>query len=136
MLHLPVDCRRELEAWARESYPEEGCGLLLGRRDGGARVLRVRRGRNINTGRARDRYELDPLDYLAAENEAAAAGLELVGVWHTHPDHPARPSETDREYAWPGWSYLILAVGPTGVTEARSWTLDRERRFREEEVTS
>jgi proteasome lid subunit RPN8/RPN11 len=124
VLQLPLPVCAELEALASVGYPNESCGLLVGRgHDGACAVVRLRRARNLNTERARDRYELDPADYLAAEREAETAGLGVVGIWHTHPDHPARPSATDREWAWPGWSYLILSVGRDGVTEMRSWRL-------------
>lgn len=135
MLHMPTEQRGQLSAWAQEIYPDEGCGLLLGRRDGeAAHVRRVRRARNLNSKRARDRYELDPRDYLAAEKEAAEAGLEVIGIWHTHPDRSARPSPVDEKAAWAGWSYVILAVTSTGVHELRSWRLAARRGFTEEAV--
>jgi proteasome lid subunit RPN8/RPN11 len=135
-VRLPQRLRSRLEAWAREGYPEESCGLLLGRHDGElVRVERVTRARNLNTARARDRYELDPRDWLATDERARAAGLEIVGVWHTHPDHPARPSETDRAQAWEAWSYLILSVGRGGVADLRSWRLAGAE-FVPEEVTA
>ena len=128
--------RRRLAVWAAEAYPHEACGLMLGRRDGAAaEVVELRRARNANTDRARDRYEIDPADYLAAEEAAARAGLEIVGIWHTHPDHPARPSATDLELAWAGWSYVIAAVTAGGMTELRSWRLDGGA-FDEEEIRS
>ncbi len=134
ILHLPLPVCAELEALARAGYPLEACGLLVGRAANGAcTVVRLRRARNLNTERARDRFELDPGDYLAAEHEARVAGLDVVGVWHTHPDQPARPSATDREWAWPGWSYLILSVGREGVAEMRSWRL-ADGAFAEEEI--
>jgi len=133
-LLLPPGVRAELESLAGAGYPDETCGLLLGRAEGPRSFVTAQHAaRNLNRERARDRFELDPVDYLAAENAAAAAGIAVLGVWHSHPDHPARPSETDRELAWPGWSYLILAVGTGGVTELRSWRLEG-RDFCEEEV--
>jgi len=127
--------RRKLAAWAMEAYPYEACGLMLGRQAAGeVEVLEVRRARNLNVARARDRYELDPADYLSAEQAAAVQGVELVGVWHTHPDHPARPSPTDRALAWEGWSYVIAAVTSGGVTELRSWRLNGGAEFKEEEI--
>lgn len=135
-LCLPPPQRAQLEAWARAGYPREACGLLVGR--GGQdrwQVAAVRQARNLNTERAHDRYELDPEDFLAADREARADGLEILGVWHTHPDHPAEPSETDRAAAWPGWSYVILEVGEGGVAALRSWRLAGAV-FEEEEVAS
>jgi proteasome lid subunit RPN8/RPN11 len=135
-LCLPAPQRRQLEAWAQAAYPREACGLMVGRgAPGGGQVLAVRQARNLNTERAHDRYELDPEDFLAADREARADGLEILGVWHTHPDHPAVPSETDRAAAWPGWSYVILEVGEGGVAALRSWRLAGAV-FEEEEVAS
>jgi len=126
MLILPHAPRAELEGLVRAGHPHETCGVLVGspRPGGGARVERVVACRNLNTERARDRYDLDPDDYLQAEIAARRDGLEIVGIWHSHPDHPARPSETDRAAAWEGWSYLILSVAADGVRDVRSWRLD------------
>lgn len=132
MLNFPIELRRDLEATVRRGYPHETCGLLVGRPGApGATVTRVAQARNLNTVRARDRYELDPDDFMKADQAARADGLEIVGIWHSHPDHPARPSETDRAAAWEGWSYVILSVSATGVEDFRSWRLERET-FREE----
>jgi proteasome lid subunit RPN8/RPN11 len=136
MLALPSEVRGEIERWIRAGYPEETCGLLVGRsRLGRTEALRATRARNLNRERARDRYELDPADFLAADLAAREQGLEIVGVWHSHPDHPAEPSETDRLAAWEGWSYLIVEVTRAGVAAVRSWRL-AEQRFQEEPITS
>lgn len=133
-LLLPPQIRREVVAVASLGYPDETCGLLLGRSDARqCTVLGQRAVPNAVSERAFDRFSIDPLDYLAAENAAAAAGMALVGVWHSHPDHPAFPSELDREMAWPDWSYVIVAVNQRGVVDLRSWRLSG-RRFFEEEV--
>jgi proteasome lid subunit RPN8/RPN11 len=125
MLVLPPALRCRIAAWATDGYPQEACGLLLGREGGGSvEVVDVRLARNLNRERARDRYELDLSALLAADLAAREARLEIVGVWHSHPDHPARPSETDRAAAWPGWSYVILAVEQGSAAELRSWRLD------------
>ena len=125
MLLMAQTLSESVNAFARQGYPHETCGLLLGVRRGDAyMVSRVRRARNLNVERAEDRYELDPDDFLAADREASEAGLDIVGIWHSHPDHPAQPSATDREAAWPGWSYLIVSVGCDGVKEIRSWRLN------------
>lgn len=136
-LFIPSAVRRDLEQWVRDGYPHETCGLLIGRWNGqGAEVRRVAMARNLNTERAHDRYELDPQDFLRADESARAAGLEIVGVWHSHPDHPARPSETDRAAAWRGWSYVIASVTRKGVADLRSWRLNGEEQFEEEAIQS
>lgn len=133
-LLLSPPLRAEIASLVVAAYPDEACGLLLGReRSGRAQVLRQWPARNLNVERSRDRFELDPLDYLAAEAAASQGGMSLLGVWHSHPDHPARPSVTDRELAWPGWSYLIVAVSASGVVDWRSWRLAGED-FCEEEL--
>ena len=125
MLQLNSALQDRLRRWANEGYPQECCGLLLGcAGDGVAQVEDVTQARNLNTERAEDRYEMDPLDLLRADEMARARRLDIVGVWHTHPDHPAQPSATDREQAWDGWSYLILEVGAGGVQAMRSWRLE------------
>ena len=112
---------------AEQGYPRETCGLLIGQTsDHSVAVAKSVQSRNLNTERARDRYLLDPHAMLRADREAQQAGLEIVGVWHTHPDHPAIPSETDRAGAWEGWSYVILSVTSAGVEAVRSWRLSGE----------
>lgn len=134
LLRLPLSQRRQLEAWGRAGYPHEVCGLMIGRPGPRvAEVLAVRQARNLNTERAHDRFELDPEAFLAADRAARGDDLEIVGVWHTHPDHPAVPSETDRAAAWPGWSYVILEVADGRVAALRSWRLVGEA-FDEEEI--
>ncbi len=133
-LVLPAALRSALEEHARAGFPLETCGLLIGRaRAERIEVEAVRKLRNVQVERARERYELDPVEHLAVEDEAAALGLEVVGAWHSHPDHPARPSETDRARAWEGWSYVILAVTAAGVVDLRSWRLV-DGDFREERL--
>jgi proteasome lid subunit RPN8/RPN11 len=90
---------------------------------------------NLDQERPEDRYELDPQALLTADRAAQDHGLEIVGIWHSHPDHPACPSETDHAAAWKGWSYMIFSVTPYGVTEIRSWRL-ADNRFVEEEIQS
>jgi proteasome lid subunit RPN8/RPN11 len=81
----------------------------------------------------RDRFELDPADWVRADDAARADGLDIVGIWHSHPDHPAEPSETDRLAAHEGYSYLIVNVTRDGVGAMRSWRL-AEQRFHEESL--
>jgi proteasome lid subunit RPN8/RPN11 len=122
-LRITASARAELERLAGEFYPVEGCGVLVGEFGADLVVVRAIRGRNLVTDRARDRYELDPGDIVAAERAARAAGLDVVGFWHTHPDHPARPSRFDTERAWPEYAYVICATTADGVADLRAWTL-------------
>ena len=132
ILCLSEASRARIGGWAENGYPQESCGLMLGARGpGGVRVEQVTEARNVNTERPHDRYEVAPEAFLAADELAEQLGLEVVGVWHTHPDQPAQPSETDRTGAWAGWSYLILSVVGGKVLDLRSWRFDAEHFFEE-----
>lgn len=119
------------------AYPSEGCGILLGRNEENQRVVVDL----LLTGNAREaaaqhhRYLIPPEKLLEGELRAEQHGLEVMGYFHSHPDHPARPSETDLKDAWPNYSYLILSVQGGQVTDRRSWRLRPDRtRFDEEEI--
>lgn len=134
ILRLPPGLQADIRAAAVAGYPDEVCGLLFGSATcDETRVVRLYPVRNARETRARDRFEIAPLDYLAAEDAAGRQGVAIVGVWHSHPDHPARPSTTDRQFAWPGWSYPIVSVGADGCGEFRSWRFADDG-FSEEEV--
>lgn len=134
-LRLRDDDRARLLDWAREAYPREACGLLVGLpRDGGWSVAEIRRARNLEPERADDRYMLDPEAFLAADRDARATGLDVVGFWHSHPDSPAVPSETDRQAAWPGYAYLIVSVRRGRPRDIRVWTFADDS-FQEGSVT-
>ena len=118
---------------AEAAYPYEGCGVLVGTP---GEVTEVRPGRNLRgpEDRARDRYVLDPGDILRAERDADLAGLEVVGFWHTHPDHPSRASRYDADHAWPDYLYVIVSVVQGKAAAEQGWVLASEdpREFREE----
>ena len=114
----------QMRRLAAQAYPDEGCGVLVGRIAGEVvEVVEVTSGRNLVSERSRDRYELDPGAIVAAERAARGRGLDIVGFWHTHPDHPARPSGFDTERAWPEYVYVICAVTPAGVEAVRAFRL-------------
>ena len=131
-LHLPTALRRDLAGLVEASYPFEACGVMVGRADAEQVIVEgIFHARNLNVERARDRFLLDPQDFMAADRAARDQGLDIVGIWHSHPDHPARPSITDLEAAWEGYSYLIIATNVCGTNDFRSWRL-RDGRFVEE----
>lgn len=136
VLCLPRSCEAAIRRHGEEAYPDEACGILIGRTvSRGVAVVEVRRARNLNTDRARDRYDLDPLDQLRAEEEAGLAGLAVVGFYHTHPDHPASASRTDANLAWPGYHYVICALAQGKPGDLRAWTFrDRGAEPRESRV--
>ncbi|MFN2582908.1 MAG: M67 family metallopeptidase [Candidatus Dormibacteria bacterium] len=109
---------------ADDAYPDEGCGVLVGRFNGDrAEIVAVTRGRNLNTKRSRDRYVLDPADILEADREARARGMDIVGYWHSHPDHPARPSQFDTDHAWTDYVYVICNTTADGTGDINAFTL-------------
>ncbi len=120
------------------AYPYEGCGLLLGHEVDGVKIVE----QVLPAGNAREseaqhnRYLIAPETVMQAERRAAEQGLDLVGFFHSHPDHPERPSDYDREHAWPWYSYLITSVQRGHAAETAAWTLEEGRGvFRAEAIT-
>src|SRR5437879_11339097 len=103
-----------------EGYPHEICGIMIDPR-GDSEVTAVKRARNIVVDRARDRYEIDPRDHIRIQREADAAGLDIVGYYHSHPDHPAQASRFDPERALAGYVYLIVAVHEGTAADANAF---------------
>ena len=117
----------------RETYPNECCGALIGR-DGV--VTEVHALPNTTEEGPRRRFLVRPQDYREAEKRAAGAGAELLGFYHSHPDHPARPSQYDLDHAWPFFSYIIVAVRGGQPEDMTSWRLREDRgAFDGEELT-
>ncbi len=124
-----------MRAHGEAVYPEEGAGFLLGIRDGDlCRVTDIMPLPNVREeGARRTRYLIAPEDTIRAEEEADRRGLSIVGVFHSHPDHPARPSEFDREWALPWFVYVITRVAHGHAVESRAWRLRDDRSGFEEE---
>ncbi|MDW8096304.1 MAG: M67 family metallopeptidase [Aquificaceae bacterium] len=134
MLRIKNSALRKIIAQAERDYPYETCGLLLGKFEEGVRtVFGAYETPNANPERKHDRYEIEPKDYIQAEKKAKEFGLDIVGVYHSHPDHPDRPSQFDLERAFEGFSYIILSVIKGKVVSYKSWELI-EGEFRQEEV--
>jgi proteasome lid subunit RPN8/RPN11 len=135
MLDLPEGLLAQIHAHGEDAYPEEGAGFMLGS-DGERRaVTAIFPLSNAREDGARsNRYLFTPADYLKAEQEADRRGLSLLGVFHSHPDHPNRPSEFDREWAQPYFSYVITSVRSGKALESRSWRLAEDRSEFEEEA--
>ncbi|MDQ2943761.1 MAG: M67 family metallopeptidase, partial [Candidatus Dormibacteraeota bacterium] len=89
-------------------------------------VSEVRRARNIIVERARDRYEIDPRDHIRIQRAADADGLDIVGYYHSHPDHPAQASRFDTERAWAGYVYLIVSVHEGKPANANGFVADND----------
>ena len=148
-------CAQHLETIRQHSvqdYPNECCGVLLGEVNGESKQVREvvplrnlrhdeERAREIvplddpERESERNRYLLDPRDQLRVEKDARARGLDVLGYYHSHPDHPARPSTYDREHAWPWYSYVIISVERGEPKEFACWVLSEDRsRFEAEPV--
>ena len=133
-LRLPVEQRAEIRAHGAAIYPDECCGVLLGPRDG--TVTGVSPLENSTDLERRRRFLIGPDDYRRAEARAAERGLEIVGFYHSHPDHPAEPSAFDLAHAWPNLSYAIVSIRGGRPQELRSWRLRADRSgYDEESIT-
>lgn len=120
------------------SFPDECCGFFYGEEDdsGNRRVTEILVVNNAKEGDKRRRFEISPKDYLKGEQYALERNLELLGVYHSHPNHPAIPSEHDRVAAQPYFSYIIISVLSNQSTHMRSWRLNDSRQFEEEEINT
>ena len=135
-LRVSDELLAKIHAHGEQAYPEEGAGFMLGS-DGEERaVTAIFPLSNAREDAARqNRYLFTPEDYMKAELEAERLGLSLIGVFHSHPDHPNRPSDFDREWAQPYFSYVITSVRSGKALESRSWRLAEDRTvFKEEEI--
>jgi len=112
-----------IQAHGSEGYPDEICGLMLGNDHV---VTDVRRARNLIVERSRDRYEIDPLDQIRIQREADAAGLDVIGYYHSHPDHPAQASRFDTERAWAGYVYVIVSIEKGKPVDANAFVADAD----------
>jgi proteasome lid subunit RPN8/RPN11 len=122
-----------IRAHGIEAYPNECCGALLGR-DG--LVSEAFSLPNTTEEGPRRRFLVRPQDYRDAEAKASELGLDLLGFYHTHPDHPSRPSQYDLDHAWPFFSYVILSVHSGVPQDMTSWRLQEDRAaFTEEPLT-
>ncbi|MDX8412694.1 MAG: M67 family metallopeptidase [Mariprofundales bacterium] len=114
-----------IEQSARDGYPHEVCGLLIGTTttEGNWIISEARQVKNLNHERAADRFQLDPAGYQTIDRELRGSGSEILGVFHSHPDCPAKPSPTDLASAWEGFLYPIVSICKGEVAELRWWTL-------------
>lgn len=119
-----ADAMAHMKAIAVAGYPDEICGLLVGTNSSQGWVVQaVHQVTNINQERAADRFQLDPAGYQALDKALRGTGQEIIGVFHSHPDCPARPSPTDLLSAWEGFMYPIISVCQGEVAEVNGWVL-------------
>jgi proteasome lid subunit RPN8/RPN11 len=138
MIRLPAQWQNEIRAEGEKAYPNECCGVLLG-------AINSDDERTVktiipiaNTREAEEQYhrfKIEPEDFVRAEKEAHRQNSEVLGFYHSHPDHPARPSEYDRNNAFPFYSYVIVSVEQKKAAALTSWRLTEDRKlFIEEEI--
>jgi proteasome lid subunit RPN8/RPN11 len=134
-IRMSADLAEKIRQHGIETYPHECCGALLGKDGNGAgrEIVAVLGLANQRDDSPRNRFSVAPRDVIDADKAAQANGLEVVGWYHSHPDHPARPSEFDREHAWPWYSYVIVKVEKGEAREMRSWRLNEDRKEYQEE---
>lgn len=125
-----------IESHAEADYPFECCGFLFGQeQEEHKRVISLaRRVSNSKKGDQRRRFKISPTEYQKAELFADEHQLDLLGVYHSHPDHPARPSEHDLKQAMPFFSYIIASVKKGQCSNLTSWQLDDNGQFQEERI--
>jgi proteasome lid subunit RPN8/RPN11 len=144
MITLSPETEHAIREEGEQAYPDECCGVLLGKFEeglaaGGERLVTVTKILPIENARKAEerhhRFVIEPEDFIRAEREARGLGLEMLGFYHSHPDSPARPSDYDRDHALPFYAYIILAVEKGKATELMSWELTEDRtRFLQEET--
>jgi proteasome lid subunit RPN8/RPN11 len=138
MIQLIAEHWDEIANHGERDYPYECCGALVGSfNENGAKL--VSETHPISNAREeeakRNRFLIRPDELVRAEHYAASRGLEVVGFYHSHPDHPAVPSQYDLEHAWPVYSYIVVSISAGQAGDLRSWELEPDRsHFNEEEI--
>lgn len=141
MLKIASSDYDALRRHGKESYPHECCGILLGAVQGETRIVQaVIRCTNTHKDAPQTHYEIDPRELIRAQRDARERDLEVVGFYHSHPEHPARWSPTDLEHAhWIGCSYVITSIENGSATQTNSFVLtgsrEEDKAFVEEELT-
>jgi proteasome lid subunit RPN8/RPN11 len=154
VIALTAEVERRIREAGERAWPNECCGFVLGTLEGGVQGGEKRADAILpveNTWEAGERYHrfvISPEDFMRAEREARREKKEILGIYHSHPDHPAKPSDYDREQALPFYSYLIVSVrggvagspaagGADACPQLTSWELSETRdQFLEEEITT
>jgi len=136
MIRISDDLIEKISALVRQGYPNEICGLLIGKRDIEIKTVEEFQAvPNLNQEEAQNRFNLDPKEFERIDKESKARGLEIVGIYHSHPDSPAEPSERDRSFAWPVYSYVIFSIQKGKGVTAKSWMLNEaDGKFQNEEL--
>lgn len=138
ILKIPALLARRIGQEGLAAYPNECCGILIGREQTGQRTVeRLLPAENVfdDVEQRPVRFSIDPRMLMQADRAATEQGTMVLGFYHSHPDHPARPSEYDRQHAWPFYSYVIVSVTREQALDMTSWTLDEETNlFQRQEI--
>lgn len=128
-LRITHELQSAIEEEGRGSYPFECCGFLVGRMNADDKEVReIWTVRNEKAQEeSRRRYWISPEVYFENDKRARKEGMDILGIYHSHPDHPGEPSEFDREHALPGWSYVVFAVAKGSPGPLGSWLLAEDR---------
>lgn len=123
-LHLSGGVAEAIRRHGEETYPHECCGAIVGQGDQATSVVPLP---NTTEEGPRRRFMIRPGDYQVAERRAGDLGGELLGFYHSHPDHPARPSQYDLDHAWPTFAYAIVSVRGGAAADMTVWWLSDDR---------
>jgi proteasome lid subunit RPN8/RPN11 len=135
MIIIEPQAKQLMTADAVKTFPDECCGFLFGIEKSDDRLISdILIVNNAKEGDKKRRFEISPKDYMKAEQYAEKNNLQLLGVYHSHPNHPAVPSEHDRAAAQPWFSYIIISVINKNVDTIRSWRLNENNQFEEEKL--
>jgi proteasome lid subunit RPN8/RPN11 len=135
MLVITKDQLQYIIDHAQSAYPEECCGFLLGINAEEKWVRRAVSVPNTHQQSRSNRYSIDPVEIVRADEAAQRANLDLLGVYHSHPDAPPQPSQIDREYAWPRYTYVIVSIENRVTKQVRAWQLiDDTSTFQSEDL--
>jgi proteasome lid subunit RPN8/RPN11 len=137
MVYLTEELIEQIEAHGERTYPSECGGMLIGRfEDGKKTVIELLPMENaMSEGERHNRVLILPRDVLRAERFAREKTLDVVGYYHSHPDHPAVPSQFDLDHALPVWTYIIVSVRQGAAADVRAWEMENDRsKFNEEEI--
>src|SRR5216117_4415651 len=127
---LVLDARQvaAIRRHGEADYPAEACGLIGGAVEGDRKVaVQLVPLVNQRTDSARNRYLIDPESFRRAQEKLDRDGLDIIGVYHSHPDHPPIPSQYDRDHAWPRLVYVIAAVAGRKAGDVKAWILSDDR---------
>lgn len=126
---------KQIYQHGEDTFPEECCGVLTGLYENNIPVvIGIKRMRNTNAGSRNTRYNIDPLDFVKLERELDESELEMIGIYHSHPNYPSKPSKFDLDHAWPNISYVVLSVQDGKAELLTSWRLDKTDSFIEEKI--